>query len=249
LAHSRNSPTTFEVPASLRIEIPNYPLGTTPSREESITRTGNFLLETFEIKVYPSNIEVHGPLARGINSVVEQYYEHIDRFLRVRFLDNNDKPLRREVGTSLDAVIQNRVVQVLRNQTQLLCPSHRVFEFLGYSVSSLKKRKAVWFFRNDGDGLTADSIRSEIGNWNNSDPLTGKLARSPLKWGARVALAFTESYSMGTLSGEQWTHQNDTVNLSTDGCGLISKSLCDDINRKLAPLGYKVRQMRSHQIG
>ena len=219
----------------------------------------------FEVLVYPSHVEIRGPSAVGMNSVIELHEEKIDRFLRVKFVENDEEPFKTEASInpdsiliSADSVLDNRVVPILLNKLQLLRlrPINQRFEFLGYSVSSLKKRKAVWFFLADPDhdDLTAEKIRTTIGNWDSKDELAKKIAKHPSKWGARVALAFTQSSYVAELLLHEWAGRKDEGSdpnfPNTDGCGLISPKLCGTINQKLSLLGFKVysqviRSMRS----
>lgn len=200
--------------------------------------------EVFVVLVYPSHVQIQGPVAQGPNSVIEEHRAKIGRFIRIRFVDNNEKPFRMEAGISPDSIINNRIVKVLLNNLQPFRPIGQRFEFLGYSVSGLKKKKAVWFFRDDNDGLRAETIRARIGNWDVKDELANCLAEKPSKWGARVALAFTESYPVVTLFEHEWTYRKDEGDdkdfPNTDGCGLISAELCRDINQRLVPLGFNV---------
>lgn len=74
--------------------------------------------------------ELHGPIACSPNSISEKHQDTIDRFIRVKFLDNSGRPFRMEPGISPDYIIENRVVRVLQNETQLLLPANQRFEFL-----------------------------------------------------------------------------------------------------------------------
>ncbi|KAH6989694.1 RNA dependent RNA polymerase-domain-containing protein [Ilyonectria sp. MPI-CAGE-AT-0026] len=197
----------------------------------------------FEILVYPSHIEMQGPLDSPNNSITDQYRHLIGRFLRIKFVDNNSKPLKVETKVDLAEILEHRVFGVLANRTKLFSPLLRDligFEFLGYSMSSLKKKKAVWFFQRQ-DGLDAKAIRDQIGDWDVARKANSQLAKYPSKWGARVSLAFTESIPVLSLSSTDWSVRADTGNpkLSpTDGCGLISLELCESINEKLDPYGF-----------
>jgi hypothetical protein len=247
LHHSAASPKIPAAPAQYAANPINTTLEFLQSSLVVDTETlKSSLPEVFEVRVYPSHIQIQGPVAQGLNSVIEEHAEHIDRFIRVSFVDNNEKPFRTEAAISPEVIIHDRIMKILLNQLQLLHPINQKFEFLGYSVSGLKKRKSVWFFRDDRDGLTADSIRAGIGHWHPGDPFSGKLAQQPSKWGARLALAFTESCAVGEITREEWDRREDVGDEkfpNTDGCGLISNEFCDAINQKLERLGYKVQEL------
>ncbi|KAF3904589.1 hypothetical protein ABW21_db0203522 [Orbilia brochopaga] len=212
----------------------------------------------FEVLVYPSHIEIEGPIDIPTSSVADQYRDYIGRFIRVKFVDNNRKPLKVEPGISLGGVLEQRVVRVLTNQNLLFpqLPHLREFEFLGYSMSSLKKRKAVWFFQRQGS-LDAKTIRDWIGDWDvtTKPNINAGLAHHPSKWGARMSLAFTESIPVVSLIRTEWTIRPDHVAgeypqfPNTDGCGLISQELCGEINRRLAERGLAASQAFQIRFG
>ncbi|KAJ3531258.1 hypothetical protein NM208_g8957 [Fusarium decemcellulare] len=215
---------------------------------ELMQENGNSSSGVFDVVVHPSHVEIQGPIDPPTNSITDQYRDIIERFLRVRFVDNNTRPLRAEPGVSLKEILR-RLSQVLAGRGQLfpLLPDLTGFEFLGYSMSGLKKRKAVWFFQRQ-DGLDATAIRARIGDWDvKSNP---KLANDPSKWGARISLAFTESRRVLSLSRGDWEIRDDVGDHpdfpNTDGCGLISPELCDAINGALAP--YNFTSSRAFQI-
>jgi hypothetical protein len=225
----------------------------------------------FELLVYPSHVELLGPIDPNVNSMTDRYHGAIESFMRVRFVDNTRKPLRAEAGINLNTIIEHRVVRILNHEIRPLLPVLRIMseerrqkrlsklgafetgglqtlddcltpEFLGYSMSSLKKRKAVWFFGTTKG--SAKRLRDEIGTWDDKDELNGGLAKKPSKWGARVSLAFTESIPVVEISRNEWERRKDYPADSkfpnTDGCGLISAKLCDTINAALVRRGFAV---------
>ena len=133
----------------------------------------------------------------------------------------------------------------MTNASQPLLQVRTQIEYLGYSVSSLKKKRAVWFLcSDDKSDLIADEIRKKIGRWNYEDDTIRGLAKSPSKWGARIALAFTESIPVVELSRHEWGCRDDygpDKNFpNTDGCGVIHPELCNAINAALLPYGFTV---------
>ena len=233
-------------------EFPTSPIGTLIEPSEAIKKhltdvdhfsdTGTMPVN-FEVIVYPSHVELqHRSMTSTTNSVIDRYRDKVDSFLQVRFADNSGKPLKVEAGIDYDSIIENRVVQVLKSESQVVCLAGQRFEFLGYSMSSLKNRKAVWFFR-ETDGVNAKSIRDQIGIWTDESPVNKKsFGQKPSTWGSRIALAFTESFPVLGISKYRWDKRADEgQNLNTDGCGLISPALCKEINTALAKWRYKVR--------
>ena len=197
----------------------------------------------FEIFVYPSHIELEGPKDPPSNSITDQYGRIIDNFIRVRFVDNDKKTLKTDTSIDFREIIERRVIPILSDKNQLLSLIHQRFEFLGYSLSGLKHKKAIWFFRPQEEVLNATIIRDRIGIW---DARKGnkKLAHHPSKWGARISLAFTESIPVAVLSQDEWMlredYPDDEKFPNTDGCGLITPALCETINAALVPFGYAV---------
>ncbi|KAI1110431.1 RNA dependent RNA polymerase-domain-containing protein [Nemania sp. NC0429] len=189
----------------------------------------------FEVLVYPSHVEISGPILPVPSSITEMCG---DKLLAVRFVDNHGKSLRAEAGIDLYFITQQRVAWPLGQQVKLLpsvLDAGFSFQFLGYSMSGVKKRK-VWFYHSAEGG--ADEIRRNIGDWTKDDPMNRKLANNPSLWGARLALAFTESISVASLEKNEWSARRDEgANLdfpNTDGCGIINEGLVKRINSALA---------------
>ncbi|KAJ2982763.1 hypothetical protein NUW58_g6374 [Xylaria curta] len=227
----------------------------------------------FELLVYPSHVEILGPIDLVVsNSITDQYHRRLYELLRVRFVDNPGKPFRAEAGADPDVIVQQRVVQVLNNEIQPLLPvlptpqprdtsvpqlpdnspNNRInsFEFLGYSMSSLKKR-IVWFCLSI-NGRGAKEIRDTIGIWDVDNDRNRKLAKQPSLWGARLSLAFTESLPVTQILRKDWDPRDDEGALdeyrNTDGCGVINQELCNAINDTLARNGLPVQQRQAFQI-
>lgn len=208
----------------------------------------------FETLVHPSHLEMHGPIDLPTNSVMDKYRNLAGRFMRVGFVDNNGKALRSDADADLGTIISGRVVPVLTGEIPLHSPLLQDlmgFEFLGYTMSSLKRKKAVWFFQRL-DGLHAGTIRNQIGDWDFGRGANPKLANHPSKWGARISLAFTESIPVASLYPAEWRSRDDVVAdrlfdfPNTDGCGIISPELCNEINQVLGKLGHSVGLLHSH---
>ncbi len=216
---------------------------------KAIMFDGNIDLSVFDATVYPSHSEIVGPITPSMSSITERYRRSLHRFLRVRFVDKNLKPFKVEELVNAELVIEHRIVVML--QRGLPVPVRRYetwdkeYEFLSYSVSGLKQKKAVWFFISGGH-LSANTIRGNIGNWNENDELNRKFARVPSKWGTRLALAFTKSAFAARVSAEEWAWRDDEpdnpeVKLkNTEGCGLISPELWKDANIGLTTNGWMV---------
>jgi len=111
-----------------------------------------------------------------------------------------------------------------------------MFSFLAYSISALREH-AVWFvtpFRDEnGSLITADVIRSRLGNFDN-------VIRCPAKYGARMSQAFTStSVSISIMADEVFklpdiekTTNNRHV-IFTDGIGTCSRGTMEAIAEAL----------------
>jgi RNA-dependent RNA polymerase len=173
----------------------------------------------------PSRMLLEGPFATQSNRVIRRYQEHnpafVERFLRVEFCDEDRLAYRwdREVDGSW--FVQRRVGGVLRNGFEL---AGRSFEFLAYSHSSLREH-AVWFvspFEDPVEGyVNAESIRARIGDFSG-------LLRTPSKYAARIAQAFTSTDPSVKIRRDQWEEQAE-LGVHTDGVGTISQELADKI--------------------
>jgi RNA-dependent RNA polymerase len=115
----------------------------------------------------------------------------------------------------------------------------REFEFLAYSTSALREH-SVWFvspFRDPIKGyVTAERIRSSLGDFS-------ELLRTPSKYAARIALAFTATDRSIKILPDQWSEQDD-LGPHTDGVGTISPQLADMIWDKLCGGHY----VRGHRV-
>lgn len=119
------------------------------------------------------------------------------------------------------------VVQTVELNRARRRPSNRRYEFLGYSMSSLRNR-STWFctpFEWNGIQVTADYIRANLGDFE-------RVKRQPARYGARMAQAFTATDPSLVLKPEQIDliedvereYRGETV-CFTDGVGKISMPL------------------------
>lgn len=117
--------------------------------------------------------------------------------------------------------LQRRVGKILHEGFEV---AGRKFEFLAYSTSSLREH-AVWFvspFRDPVEGyVNARTIRASLGDFSD-------LLRTPSKWAARIAQAFTATDPSVKIRRGQWEEQDD-LGPHTNGVGTISLELADMI--------------------
>ncbi|KAF8267887.1 RNA dependent RNA polymerase-domain-containing protein [Lactarius quietus] len=177
------------------------------------------------VVITPSRILLQGPFTTQSNRVVRRYQNRdptlVERFVRVEFRDENQLAFRWDGDVDGTWFLQQRVGRILREGFEI---AGRKFEFLAYSSSSLREH-AVWFvspFHDPVEGdVNAASIRASLGDFSD-------LLRTPSKWAARIAQAFTATDPSVKIRRIQWEEQDD-LGPHTDGVGTISPELADTI--------------------
>ncbi|KAI9449719.1 RdRP-domain-containing protein [Lactarius psammicola] len=171
--------------------------------------------------VTPSRILLEGPYPTQSNRVIRHYQNHdpalVDCFVRVEFRDEDRLHYRWDGDVDGTWFLQQRVGGILRDGITL---GGRTFEFLAYSTSALREH-SVWFvapFRDPEEGyVTAEKIRASLGDFS-------KLLRTPSRYGARIAQAFTATGPSVKIRRDQWEEQPE-LGPHTDGVGTISPEL------------------------
>ncbi|KAF8259784.1 RNA dependent RNA polymerase-domain-containing protein [Lactarius quietus] len=171
--------------------------------------------------ITPSRILLEGPYTTQSNRVIRRYQNFdlalVEQFIRVEFRDEDRLYYRWEGDIDSRWFLDQRVGGILRNGFTL---GGRTFEFLAYSMSTLREH-SVWFvapFRHPEEGfVTAEKIRASLGDFS-------KLLRTPTKYAARVAQAFTATDPSVKILRDQWEEQPD-LGVHTDGVGTISPKL------------------------
>ncbi|KAI0253578.1 RdRP-domain-containing protein [Lactifluus subvellereus] len=175
--------------------------------------------------VTPSRMLLEGPYPTQSNRVIRKYQKHdstlTERFIRVEFRDEDHLAYRWDGDVDGTWFLQQRVGGILRQGFEL---GGRAFEFLAYSSSALREH-SVWFvspFRDPEEGyVTAEKIRSSLGDFS-------KLLRTPSKYAARIAQAFTATDRSVKIRLGEWEEQPE-LGPHTDGVGTISPELAQKI--------------------
>ncbi|KAI6106628.1 RNA dependent RNA polymerase-domain-containing protein [Pisolithus croceorrhizus] len=202
------------------------------------------------VTLTPTRLLLEGPNISQTNRVIREFQGYEDYFLRVSFRDEDRLQYRATAAQDADyeTLSRDRVGKALKEGLYL---AGRHFEFLGYSCSALKTH-AVWFvspFQHSTKGwVTADRIRDNLGNFEG-------VIRSPSKYGARMAQAFTATDSSIKLHKCHWKEEDDIEQnniVFTDGVGVISQELANLIWQKLCESysndGMNVVQPTAYQI-
>jgi RNA-dependent RNA polymerase len=175
--------------------------------------------------ITPSRILLEGPYTTQSNRIIREYQSRdpslAERFIRVEFRDEDRLAYRWDNNVDGTWFLKQRVGGILRQGFEI---GGRAFEFLAYSTSALREH-SVWFvspFRDPVKGyVTSEKIRSSIGDFS-------KLLRTPSKYAARIAQAFTATKPSVKIRSDQWREQPD-LGEHTDGVGTISPQLRDKI--------------------
>ena len=190
--------------------------------------------------ITPSRILLEGPYTTQSNRVIRSYIDHdptlAERFIRVEFRDEDRLAYRWDGDVDGTWFLQQRVGGILRHGFEL---GGRAFEYLAYSTSALRGH-SVWFvspFRDPIEGyVTAEHIRSSLGDFS-------KLLRTPSKYAARIAQAFTATDQSVKIRRDQWEEQPD-LGPHTDGVGTISPDLAGLIWEERCKASRKLREHR-----
>lgn len=210
------------------------------------------------VLVTPTRLYCMGPEVDTSNRVTRHFVNHLDRFLRVSFVDENKEPMLSTVlsvptkggaqaGIEAErSEVYGRILKVLKEGLTI---GSQKYEFLAFSSSQLREQ-SVWMFSSDGS-LTADSIRTWMGDFLNF--------RNVAKCAARMGQCFSSS----TPTLEVQPHEveeipdierEDEFGLSTycfsDGIGKISKEFAGEVAKKcrvdklqtgIIPSAYQIR--------
>jgi RNA-dependent RNA polymerase len=184
---------------------------------------------------------LEGPYPTQSNRVIRKYQKNdptlVERFIRVEFRDEDHLAYRWDGGVDGTWFLQQRVGGILRQGFEL---GGRAFEFLAYSLSGIRGH-SVWFvspFHDPEEGyMTAEKIRSSLGDFS-------KLLRTPSKYAARIAQAFTPTDRSVKIRRSEWEEQPD-LGPHTDGVGTISPELARKIWEERC---YATRNLRESRV-
>ncbi|KAM0749810.1 RdRP-domain-containing protein [Meredithblackwellia eburnea MCA 4105] len=184
------------------------------------------------VVITPTSFRLEGPVPDQSNSILRRYRKNSENFLRVSVRDEDLEKFRYDNQGDVGKFLKDRYLPFFRS----LEVAGREFEFLGYSTSALREC-ACWFvspFEHEGQNITADSIRSSLGDFTHVNTI-------PAKFFARIAQAFTSTQPSVSLHPEEVRSMPDIKasfadkgeTIFTDGVGIISPDLADEIERVL----------------
>jgi hypothetical protein len=177
------------------------------------------------------------------SSVIRHFEQHIDRFIRVQFVDENFGFILQD---SSEDIFELRIRPVMMNGINI--GGHH-FQFLAFSNSQVREQ-SCWFYSESAtfpgkhkSFPTAQSIRNWIGDLSSIN-IVGKFA-------ARLGQGFSTTAPVPILDGEilravRYT-RDVTVgsNCFSDGVGMItdrlSKKIAEQLNIYPVPSAYQIR--------
>ncbi|KAH0536953.1 hypothetical protein FGG08_006218 [Glutinoglossum americanum] len=192
-------------------------------------------------RVTPAGTYLFGPVPETKNRVLRKYSDHADCFLRVSFLDEDGETIRFDRHASLEDVFHVRFKKVLGAGITI---AGRVFEFLGFSHSSLRSQ-TCWFmapFMHEGVQYHARQVIEKLGDFSQF--------RSPAKCAARIGQAFSDTFSTVHIPASAVREIPDVERLGrnfSDGVGTISPAVLQRIwngyalSRELKPTLFQIR--------
>ncbi|GAA5820693.1 hypothetical protein JCM11251_003114 [Rhodosporidiobolus azoricus] len=181
-----------------------------------------------QVTITPTRILLAGPLVADLYSITRAYGS-AECFISVA--------VRAEDGSRLrdrdEQLICERFKPFFRDGLEL---AGRSFTFLAFSNSALKGATCFFMtpFQREADGklVTPERIHGQIGDFSGTET-----ALIPAKYSARIAQAFSASKPSLAFTASQIYHIDDEISASgscfTDGVGLISPTLMDEVLEKL----------------
>lgn len=185
------------------------------------------------VTITPSSMVLSTPYVEMTNRVVRRYKEHSDRFLRVRFEDDEVRGFARINATSqktMDEVLN----KVFRTLSSGIVIGDRRYEFLAFGNSQLREHGA-YFFASLPTSPRAYHIRAWMGRFEHE--------RIVAKHAARIGQCFSTTRAIKNV-GFPPVRKTDLIadvernsfNF-TDGVGKISRFYAETIARELGIRG------------
>ncbi|KAJ3983189.1 RdRP-domain-containing protein [Lentinula detonsa] len=208
------------------------------------------LYEAYHVSITPSRQVLEGPLPDLSNGIVRLYRDYQDCFLRVSFQDEGGGKPQRDNNLAIDDLLESRYKPILLKGVTV---AGRHFDFLGYSMSSLKDYTFIFvtpFSNPEGKLMNAEEIRKGFG-------IFTKASHRPALLGARWGQMFSASMPSILLSSSQLVKIEDRVSLNskgqnavfTDGCSPAAPDLMRDVARKVMPSSRAIPSCFQFRLG
>lgn len=185
------------------------------------------------VHILPPHIEVS-------NRVLRDYAHHLDRFLRVQFLDEvGHGPIR---GGSLTSEPLLRVFRCLSRGIEI---GGRLYDFLAFGNSQLREHGVFMFARcpgaqncgvTDCRGLTASDIRQSIGDVSDIKIVAKQAARVGQAF-STTRLIHNNGLSINPIRYDDWIGGEQDRYCFSDGVGLTSEAILADVAKEMGEVG------------
>jgi len=212
------------------MEIFNLRVRRLPSMASKIPENC-FLIRS--VVITPSTMMLSTPYVEMTNRVIRRYKEHSDRFLRVRFEDDEQRGYARINATS-QKTISEVLTKIHRTLTCGIVIGDRHYEFLAFGNSQLREHGA-YFFAPLPSGPTASHIRAWMGRFDDE--------RIVAKHAARMGQCFSTTRAIRS-AGFPPVRKADLIDdverndyNFTDGVGKVSRLYAEIIAKELGLRG------------
>ncbi|CAK4705752.1 hypothetical protein LEN26_016038 [Aphanomyces euteiches] len=189
------------------------------------------------VLVTPLRVLPDAPEPDMANRVLRSFQSHLDRFVRVTFVDENYASIF-NLNRSQD--VFNHIRDIIHNGLVLAGDK---FEFLAYSNSQLRSQ-SCWFFKTALPGEkyvpSIERIRQSLGNFNHIS-VAGRRA-------ARLGQAFSSTTATLKVPHSRTLVNDDVIRndfVFSDGVGFISPDVADLMASKMrlswSPSAFQIR--------
>ena len=160
-----------------------------PTERQRVKMQHSQYIKARSATVTPTTIYFYTPSIEPSNRVIRQYRRYEDRFLRIKFTDENYRGRLFSARNETDAAVFQRVLRTLNHGITI---GERRYEFLAFGNSQFREHGA-YFFASTGD-VTAQSIRDWMGNFTHIKVIA--------KYCSRIGQCFTTTRSVQTRNPE-----------------------------------------------
>ncbi|KAL8897647.1 MAG: hypothetical protein Q9192_002477 [Flavoplaca navasiana] len=154
------------------------------AEEQSYLNHSSNGMLTYKVIVTPSTVQLAGPELESSNRVLRNYANFSDHFLRATFADEDGEPLYFDSYHNNSDVFEERFNRLLQDGIKIC---GRVYEFLGFSHSSLRAQ-TCWSlapFMHNGTRINADMLIFKLGDFSH--------IRTAARSAARIGQTFTDT--------------------------------------------------------
>lgn len=199
------------------------------------------------VLVTPLRICPQLPELEQSNRVLRQFFQHLDRFVRVTFVDENFGSILQEQS---DDIFKLRIATILHNG---LVVGGRRYVFLAFSNSQLREQSCWFYCEEAGKRMNGPSAKIKIGDFPTAQAIRdwiGNLSSIKIiaKYAARLGQGFSTTVPTTTVADSDFEEIPDVFRNGfcfSDGVGMISVSAAKTIKTILKleklPPAFQIR--------